>query len=593
MVSLLLTTILSLSALAAAATNATQITWAAVLYTYHGEKVPLFHPTPMSLTPTGANQLYRAGESIRNRYLTPTSANASTNDQVANTFPIIGLPPDNIDNTLMQVLSTNAEWVSASATAFLQGLYPPRMNVPVVNEESVMGTGDLVQFPLEGYQYGNVETLGSLDFNRIWIAGHEGCPNYEINGVKALSNEFFTTQRAASEDFYKSMARTILPRIDENIVNFEFAYEIYEYALYQYNRNRTVFSALNNTNDLEILRSLASKQQWYFNTAAGGASINSIAGRSLAAKVFQQLSRAIVSDGHTNKLSLMFGSFQPFLSFFSLSSLSSGHSSASFVSLPEYGSVMSFELFSYSTGEEGSNYPPFPDTENLYVRFLFRNGSDAGTPMTAYPLFGRGNNEADMSWRDFVNGIAEFAIDDVENWCSSCRAVNLFCEAIDDNIYQNNPPIPLLAHSRNLPTAIAGIIGATITLAVFILLILTLTFLGFRIDRRSKPDPTSRNSDLSVLKRSGSGGFKGAEKLASDTDLTIQKGGAGASVVRHERVGSWELKDSPRSERAVSSLDKEIEEGRVVSTVDYGRRSEDGIGAVNPFGEPVKPVDHV
>lgn len=92
--------------------------------------------------------------------------------------------------------------------------------------------------------------------------------------------------------------------------------------------------------------------------------------------------------------------------------------------------------------------------------------------------------------------------------------------------------------------------------------------------------------------------------MASDTDLTIKKGGAGASVIRHERVGSWELKDSPSSpteSRSAGSLDKEIEAGRtgtdrkerVVSTADYGRKSEDGIGAVNPFGDPVKPVDHV
>ena len=99
-----------------------------------------------------------------------------------------------------------------------------------------------------------------------------------------------------------------------------------------------------------------------------------------------------------------------------------------------------------------------------------------------------------------------------------------------------------------------------------------------------------------MLRRSGSGngGFKGAEKLASDTDLRL-KGGAGATVIRHERVGSWELNESP-TDKKHSSLDKEIESGnvsRVVSKADYGRNSEDGIGNVNPFGDPVKPLDQV
>lgn len=84
------------------------------------------------------------------------------------------------------------------------------------------------------------------------------------------------------------------------------------------------------------------------------------------------------------------------------------------------------------------------------------------------------------------------------------------------------------------------------------------------------------------------GGFKGAEKLASDTDLHL-KGGAGVTVVRHERVGSWELNDSP-TDRRPSSLDRGIESGRAAN---YARRSEDGIEHVNPFGDPVKAVDQV
>lgn len=84
------------------------------------------------------------------------------------------------------------------------------------------------------------------------------------------------------------------------------------------------------------------------------------------------------------------------------------------------------------------------------------------------------------------------------------------------------------------------------------------------------------------------GGFKGAEKLASDTDLRL-KGGAGATIVRHERVGSWELNESPTDSKH-TSLDKEIESERAAN---YERRSEDGIGNVNPFGDPVKAVDHI
>jgi hypothetical protein len=294
----------------------------------------------------------------------------------------------------------------------------------------------------------------------------------------------------------------------------------------------------------------------------------------------------------------MFGSFEPMLSFFYLSSLSDGPSSTNFHSLPEPGSALILELFSYSTSENAAQNlsTPFPSVDDLWVRFLFRNGTGETEPMIAYPIFGRGNSQVDMTWKEFADGMHDFALTDVATWCSSCDAVNLFCQAIEGNISSNNtasaPYVTSGGGSGGLSPTVAGVIGAAVTIVTFIILALALIFFGFRIDRREKQNPAAKNGDLGVLKRSGSGGFKGAEKLASDTDLAL-KGGAGATIIRHERVGSWELNNSPTSGITHSSLDKEIESGRAVSNADYGRRSEDGIGNVNPFGDPVKPVDHI
>jgi hypothetical protein len=292
----------------------------------------------------------------------------------------------------------------------------------------------------------------------------------------------------------------------------------------------------------------------------------------------------------------MFGTFEPMLSFFSLSNLSSAPSSSNFVSLPEPGSVMMLELFSYSDAGENAAQnlsTPFPEVDDLWVRFLFRNGTNDDESITSYPLFGRGLFETDMSWKDFSEQIRDMSITDVATWCTACDAVNLFCQAVENNISNNSstsvPYVSLTSGNHDsLAPAIAGVIGAAVTLALFMMIALALISVGYRIDRREKQNPAVRRGDLGVLKRSGSGGFKGAEKLASDTDLTL-KGGAGATVIRHERVGSWELNHSPVSPIAHSSLDKEIEAART----DYDRRSEDGIGNVNPFGDPVKPKDHI
>lgn len=231
----------------------------------------------------------------------------------------------------------------------------------------------------------------------------------------------------------------------------------------------------------------------------------------------------------------------------------------------------------------------FPNSTDLYVRFVFRNGSDLN-PLLEYPLFGDGNSESDMRYEDFVSAMGDFSLDQVEDWCNACNSATIFCEAI---IKETTCVLPDTTSSKTLSAPIAGVVGATVTIGLLLLIGCLLSILGFRIEHKPRAET---KADLGVLQRNGSGkqgGFKGAEKLASDTDLHF-KGGAGATVVRHERVGSWELNESPRSPPPnYGNLDKDVEAARVVSQVDYLRRSEDSIRVVDPFGDPVKAVDQV
>lgn len=422
------------------------------------------------------------------------------------------------------------------------------------------------------------------------LAGNIQCTNLSIQHLDTLVSSEFVSKSVANEDFYGNFTTTVFSDLKPDIVNYGNAWDIYEYALYEYSHNQTVYDSLA-PSDLAKLYELASEQQWSLNTGApnSAAYINSISGQTMGSKIVQQLAQNIASGGVSNKLTLMFGSYEPFLAFFALSALNKGHSGAAFKSLPQHGSVLAFDLFSDPTNPSGQNLSQeFPNTEDLMVRFSFRNGTG---DMLQYPLFGRGNSELDMSWTDFVSGMSGFALNTIAEWCTSCDAVNLFCEAIESN--QSNSTdtdLDIVSGSRHsLSPAVAGVIGAIVALAVCIIAGISLCLFGFRINYRER-DPKSSAGGLGVLRRSGSGngGFKGAEKLASDTDLHL-KGGAGATVVRHERVGSWELNGGPKGDGKHSSLDKEIESGRVTSY----RRSEDGIEHDNPFGDPVKPLDQV
>lgn len=182
---------------------------------------------------------------------------------------------------------------------------------------------------------------------------------------------------------------------------------------------------------------------------------------------------------------------------------------------------MMFELFSVH-----SDTSPYPGKDDLWVRFLYRSSTDPGTGISEYPLFGRGYSESRMKYNDFVAEMKAFAIQDVLSWCSICGSTDLFCTALQQTTGNvTDSPNKNSTRSYTLSPVVAGVIGAITTLAVIAMAATSAAvFGGLRIHRADAGQKGSL------------GGFKGAEKMASDEDLSVAKGGA-----KHERVGSWEL----------------------------------------------------
>ncbi|KAL2069643.1 hypothetical protein VTL71DRAFT_14322 [Oculimacula yallundae] len=604
-----------------------QITWASASYTYHGEKTPSFHPfsssSNMHLTPLGASQLYSAGLGLRNRYIAPMNISQDKH-------PISGISVNRLDNSMLDVMAMEEPWVTGSALAFLQGLYPP-FEGDGEGEEEVRGEGGLYGFPLNGYQYPRIATLSELDFNHIWycrIAGQADCKEYFNSQVKSLSSPAYVDKIKDTQTYYSSFTSEVFPDRDESTINYANAWEVYEGALYAYRHNSTIHNSSTFTvEDLAILRSLASEQQWTFNTPMGSDLINAVSGRTLAAKILQKLNNNIASKGASSKLSLMFGTHEPFMAFFALSSLATGPSGPQFNTLPDHGSTMTFELFSTHSssstpnGDEDastSTSTTMPPPDQLSVRFLFRNGSEPDSIMKAYTLFGRGNSETVIPWPEFQKLMGWIALTDILDWCRTCGTLTYFCQAFEDiasgdnegsgggggNSQEGDLPGGKGRKREGISSTVGGVVGAVVVIVVLLVLVLALVGAGFRVERRKREGRDL--GDVKVLKRASSGsgsgnaGFKGADRLGSDTDLAY-KGGAGATIVRHERVGSWELGESPvgvgHGDSKHGSLDKEIESGfganeRVVSGTDYERRSRE-LARENPFVDPVMAVERV
>ncbi|KAG4222088.1 hypothetical protein PC116_g29437, partial [Phytophthora cactorum] len=301
--------------------------------------------------------------------------------------------------------------------------------------------------------------------------------------------------------FYERTWEEVFPdTLPNTMLNYGYAYDLYDYAQYAYDHDESVHEALNGDR-LAVLRSLANRQQFDLNgnlSASGsqqGDMIRAIAGRTLAAKVVTQLRTHMSSAGSSNKLTLMFGSFEPFLAFFSLAELI--NVSGTFSQIPDPGAAMVFELF---TTDDDAVYPR---EDNSWVRFLYRNGSGSDIPFTEYPLFGRGNSETRMTWADFQDGVDNSLGD-------NSGSLDGFSGSSSGSSQNSN---------ASLSPAVAGVIGAVTAIAVLSLAgVSAFVFGGLRLRHRDPSDSTRRRSSL--------GGFKGAEKMASDHDVSVTKSGA-------------------------------------------------------------------
>lgn len=252
--------------------------------------------------------------------------------------------------------------------------------------------------------------------------------------------------------------------------------------------------------------------------------ISTIAGQTLAMQILSSLSATTIGVG--TPLTLMFGSHEPMLAFFTLLGLYSTDNllSGPFSTLPNPGSAMIFELIGSDPGDPDA----MPSSQEFMLRFTYRANADVGEPFSAYPLTSMGFDSQMIPFASFLGQLQAFTQDSVQ-WCASCRAIFASWCSTSADASPSDPSSTSKSSSVSAP--VAGVIGAVVTLAVTGLAGMALYMLGFcTFGRRTKPSV-----------RSGSpGGFKGSDKRASDVDVTVTDRG-----MRHERIGSWELGDGP------------------------------------------------
>lgn len=331
--------------------------------------------------------------------------------------------------------------------------------------------------------------------------------------------------------FYNNMWKSVLKdAFPLTMANFANAFLLYDYALYRYNHDSEIRDAVA-PSELALMASFASTEQRSKNAdlsvsgTTEGDMIRAVAGRTMASKTLALFRENMRQGGAIRKLNLAFTTIETFVSFFALSGLIAGDRAADFKPLPEQGGMMVFELFSI-----GGNSTVYPSTDELWVRFLYRNGTDPTDKLQDFALWG--TKETKMPYKSFANAIQAVGINTIADWCQTCNSATLFCSGMKPTGKGSRDPLA----GSGISPAVGGVIGALVTITVLGLGLLAAILLGgFRFRR----DGESRRSSLF-------GGFKGAEKMTSDADLAFARGGA-----RQERTGSWELRGRGKNDSSV------------------------------------------
>lgn len=225
--------------------------------------------------------------------------------------------------------------------------------------------------------------------------------------------------------------------------------------------------------------------------------IRAVAGATLAGQIVTQLNTTLTGKSK-QPLAVQFGAYASFMSFFGLAQLQKV--SDDFTGVVDYASSMVFELVTDSDDVSSSSYPASSDVS---VRFLFANGTAAVNEPQAYPLFGQ--NETTIPWSTFVSEMNKFAIADTQSWCTACgNSTGVCAEYASSSSSGSGDDASASSSSTSgsgMSLAVAGVIGALVTLAVILGVEALVYFLsGLRLVKKSTLAAASAGTGASGAK---------------------------------------------------------------------------------------------
>lgn len=446
-----------LVALVAGVANCKETILGVYIFSRHGDRTAKSTP-PANLTDLGYEEVFTSGTYFRNRYIAEGAS-----------FKIHGMNTDLVKEAQITVSAPLDTVLQNSALAFTQGLYPP---VGSVLGSNTLRNGTVVQSPLNGYQLIPVQLVsnGAGSEDSAWLEGAQGCANAQISSNSYFSTPEYMTTLNKTQSFYNGVAPMINRTFTAQQTSYANAYTIFDLL--------NVASIHNSSDDFPSSELLTPDTFFQLRTLADQHELNlaynksepirAMTGAVIASQVVQALNGTITGKGK-NKLNVQFGAYAGMFSFFGLAGLLPVN--PDFYGVPDYASTLTWELVTNATVSSTS----FPSADEISVRFLFHNGTTSNiSEPTVYPLFGQ--SETVLAWNDFVTGMNKFAVGGQQQWCNLCGNSTGVCapSALSGSGSSGPPSSPSgttsSSHSSGggISKAVAGVIGAVVTLAVIL-----------------------------------------------------------------------------------------------------------------------------
>ncbi|CAG8900694.1 unnamed protein product [Penicillium egyptiacum] len=450
----------------------------AYIFARHGDRTPkVFGST--ELTDLGYREVFDSGSFYNKRYISSDSSKQ-----------IEGISADVVNPKQISASAPSDAVLQKSATGFLQGVYPPVGKVA----SQTLGNGASVEAPLNGYQLIQLvpATTSKNAEDTTWLQGSSGCQKATLSSNNYFNSEMYTSLLSSTKEFYQSLSPMLDSTFALSDMTFKNAYTIFDYLnVGKIHNSTSQFPHKSDLTDEVYHQLIALAGSLEFNLAYNSSDkVRAIDGAVLAGEILAGLNETIATKGQS-KLNIGFGSYGTMFSLFGL--LQMPAASVNFTGIPDYASSMVFELV---TNASGTDFPT--DTSDLSVRFMFHNGTIAGSSEpTAYRLYGYDQSNELISWNDFYSKTKEVAVTSDDEWCAMCGNTDGKCASSDSTSGDASSASTSGTNGSGMSLAVAGVVGAMVTLAV-ILGLQAIFFLlgGFRIAKRNKTSAEMMSSDI-------------------------------------------------------------------------------------------------